>query len=298
MKINKSLIADSALLLVAIVWGSGFVVMKNALADLTPYYIMAIRFTIAALILIVLYHKKLKQIQRRDLISGGIVGFFLFTAFAAQSVGLQYTTASKQAFLTGINVVMVPFLYWMVNRKRPDNYEFSATFIAVLGVGLLTLNGGALVLGYGDVLTLLCAVLFAAHITATGYFAAERDPYVLATLQIVVAAVLSVIFALSFETAPETLTPNALFGTVYLGLFSTCMAFLFQTVAQKYTTSTHAALILCTEALFGTLLSVWFLKEVLSGKMIVGCVMIFLAIVTAETKWKFLIPNRNGKEAA
>jgi drug/metabolite transporter (DMT)-like permease len=284
---KKTLYADLSLLLVAIIWGSGFVVTKNALDHVTPYYLLFFRFIAATIILSIVFFKKIKEASKQDIKAGIIIGLFLFAAFATQTVGLQYTEAGKQAFITATNVVMVPFIYWIISKKRPDKFDLAAAFLCLVGIGILSLNDD-LTMGYGDILTLLCAVMFALHISSTGYFAKELDPYVITIVQFLVASILSLIFALLFEGTNIKLGSNTIFPILYLAIFSTMTAFLIQTVAQKYTSSTHAAIILSLEAVFGSTFSIIFLKEPLTIRFFIGCVAILMSVITSETKWEFL----------
>ncbi|MBB6215295.1 drug/metabolite transporter (DMT)-like permease [Anaerosolibacter carboniphilus] len=286
-KKNKNLYADLSLLLVALIWGSGFVATKHALNTITPYYMMTFRFTIACLLMAIVFYKRLKSAKFQDFKAGTVIGLFLFVAFAAQTVGLQYTTAGKQAFLTGTNVVIVPFLYWIVKKNRPDKYNLTAAFLCFCGIGLLTLSE-SLSINLGDLLTLVCAFFFACHIVSIGYFAEHHDPIVLTIVQLGISAVLSFAASLLLETAPQNVPTDTILAVLYLGVFSTLVAFLIQNVAQKYTTPTHAAIILSLESVFGTILSTILLKELFTVKMFFGCVIIFVAILTAETKWEFL----------
>jgi len=284
---KKSILADISLLLVALVWGGGFIAVKGALDSITPFYIMAMRFGISVIIMLFIFRKKIKQITKNDLFVGTGVGLLLFLGFAAQTVGMNYTTAGKNAFLTGTNVVIVPFLYWAISKKRPDAYSLISAFLCFIGIGMLTLGEG-LTLSLGDSLTLVCAVFFAAHIVAVGFFAQKVDVILLVIIQLGVAAVFSIIAALIFEPMPQPLNSNTIFAIGYLGIFSTMIAFLTQNIAQKYTSSTHAAIILCLESVFGSILSVLMLHEIFTSKMILGCLTIFIAIITTETKWNFL----------
>ncbi|MEW9096775.1 MAG: DMT family transporter [Clostridiaceae bacterium] len=287
---NKALIADLSLLFVAIIWGSGFVATKNALDAYSPYFIIASRFSIACLFIGVIFAKKIKSINKKDIFAGSIIGFFLFLGFATQTVGLQYTTAAKQSFLTGTNVVMVPFIYWIVKKQKPDIYNLTATFLCLIGIGFLTFEG-SLHINLGDGLTLMCALFFACHIVSVGYFAEKHDPIILTFIQFLVASILSIISVFIFNELPPSFSREGLFPILYLGLFSTLLAFLIQNVSQKFTTPTHAAIILCLESVFGSLLSCFLLGESFTYKMLIGCVVIFLAIITAETKWEFLKPT-------
>jgi len=285
---KNNLYADLSLLLVAIIWGSGFVASKNALNSMPPIYINAIRFTLPFIILSTIFWKKVKIINSKDLKSGGIIGLFLFIAFATQTIGLKYTTASKQAFLTGINVVIVPFLFWAIKNKKPDRYNMIATFLCLIGIGFLTLQENFSI-NLGDGLTLICALFFACHIVSIGVFAENHDPIILTIIQFGVAALLSIICALSFENMPKIITTKSFYSILYLAIFSTLIAFLIQNIAQKYTTPTHAAIILSLESVFGCLLSVLLLRDLFTIKMVIGCTMVFAAIITAETKWKFML---------
>lgn len=284
---KKTIYADLALLFVAIVWGSGFVVTKNALEHLTPMYLVFYRFTIASVLLGIIMHKRLLKAEKKDIKAGIIIGVFLFGGFAFQTVGLQYTEAGRQAFITATYVVMVPFLYWLIAKKKPDNFEIFAAFLCTIGIGVLSLEKN-LSMGYGEFLTLLCAVMFALHVASIGYFAPKSDTIVIAVVQLATTAVLSLILALFTEGVNFGIDKAALSGILYLGIFSSMLAFLIQTMAQKYTTSTHAAIILSLEAVFGSLLGIILLNEGITVKFLVGCAAILISVITSETKWKFL----------
>ncbi|MBU3175428.1 DMT family transporter [Clostridium estertheticum] len=284
---EKSILADMSLLIVALIWGGGFIAVKDALDSVSPFYIMAIRFSISVLIMLLVFRKKIKYITKNYLFIGTIVGLLLFLGFAAQTIGMKYTTAGKNAFLTGTNVVIVPFLYWIISKKRPDAFSLISAFLCFIGIGMLTLDSG-IHIGLGDGLTLLCAVFYAAHIVSVGFFARKVDVILLVIIQLGACALFSIIAALIFEPMPQSLNSGTIFALIYLGVFSTMLAFIVQNVAQKYTTSTHAAIILCLESVFGCILSVVMLHEIFTSKMILGCLTIFLAIITTETKWKFL----------
>jgi drug/metabolite transporter (DMT)-like permease len=289
---KKTLYADLSLLLVAVVWGSGFVVTKNALDHVTPYYLLFFRFIISTIILSVIFFKKIRKASIKDIKAGVIIGLFLFAGFAMQTVGLQYTEAGKQAFITATNVVMVPFIYWGISKKRPDKFDVAAAFLCLVGIGILSLNSN-LSMGYGDFLTFLCAIMFACHISSTGYFAKESDPYVISIVQLGTAGILSFIFAILFEGTKTNIQSQTLVPILYLSLFSTMLAFLVQTVAQKYTNSTHAAIILSLEAVFGSTFAIIFLKEPFTVRFLIGCMAILISVITSETKWEFLKLKRD-----
>jgi drug/metabolite transporter (DMT)-like permease len=289
---RKSLYADLSLLLVAIIWGSGFVVTKNALDHMGPYYLLALRFSLATILFSLVFFKRIKNANIKDIKSGAIVGIFLFGGFATQTVGLNYTTAGKQAFITATNVVMVPFIYWALSKKKPDNYDILGAILCFVGIGVLSLDGGTTI-NYGDFLTLICAVFFALHISSVGYFAKDSDALVLTVVQFATAAVLSIVCLLIFEPGTIKIHQETIFPILYLGIISTLIAFLIQNVAQKYTTSTHTAIILSLESVFGSLLSLIFLKEPFTFRFLIGCLAILISVIISETKLKFLKPQRN-----
>ncbi|MFZ7132738.1 MAG: DMT family transporter [Eubacteriales bacterium] len=288
--IKKNIVAaDLGLFITALVWGSGFVAVKSALDNLSPMYIMISRFGLAWIFIMVVFHKKLKQVKRTDLKPGIIIGSFLFLGFATQTIGLQYTLAGKQAFLTGTNVVMVPFIFWLVKKEKTDIYNLVSAFLMFIGIGLLTLNhtlGAGL--NKGDLLTLLCAFFFACHIVSIGIYVRKYDPIILTMIQFGVTCILSVIWMGLFEDFNLFIPTDGLFEIIFLACFSTFLAFLLQNICQKHTTPSHAAIILSQESFIGSILSILLLGDIFTSKMIIGCIMIFLAIITAETKWNFI----------
>lgn len=292
---KNSLFADISLLLVAIIWGGGFIAVKDSLNAITPFYQMALRFGISTILMYLVFYKRVKRINKTQFKNGAIIGVFLFLGFAFQTVGINYTSAGKSAFLTAVYVVLVPFLQWLIMKRRPDNYSLTGALICLVGISLLTLQGG-FSLGYGDSLTLICAFAFAGQILAIGKYVEMDDPLILTVVQLGVAAVLSLLVALFFEPIPTGMNLRAMGSILYLAIFSTTLAFLIQNIAQKYTTSTHAAIILSLESFFGAVFSVLFFKEIFTLAMVLGCGLIFIAIVTTETKLEFLRKNKSEDE--
>lgn len=287
MDYMRKYIGEIGLIITAIIWGSGFVASAVSLEYYTPYQILAGRFLVGVIILCVLFYKRLKNIEKSTLIKGTILGLFLYIAFVLQTVGLQYTTPSKNAFLTAVNVVIVPFIGFLLYKRKIDMFELVGAVTALVGVAVISLKFSSEI-NVGDLLTLCCAVGFAFHIFYTAKFVKEEDAVLLTIVQMVIAAVISwmvVIFKgeTSFSVESEGLLP-----LLYLGIFSTTIAYLLQTVAQKYITDTKAAIILSTEAFWGMAFSVAILSEVMTTKMIIGAVLILGAIIISETKFGFL----------
>ncbi|MGI6070334.1 MAG: DMT family transporter [Blautia sp.] len=292
-------LASLGMLLTAVIWGFAFVVVKNSLDLIPPTYMLAFRFTIAAGVLALVFWRRLKRLTKEILAEGVILGVFLFVSYLFQTIGCQYTTAGKNAFLTTIYVVIVPFLHWLLNKKRPDVYCVAAAFLAILGIGLLSLQGD-LSIQIGDVLTLICGFGFALHMIYIDRYAKRHDPIVLTVLQLATSAVLGWVLAPVMDGGfpAGAFQQEIVVGMLYLGILSTMVGFFLQNVCQKYTTPNVASLLLSMESVFGALFSVIFLGEYLSKRMVAGCVLIFLAIILAETKFSFLpVKKRKGRVA-
>ncbi|MGE7842619.1 DMT family transporter [Lysinibacillus sp. NPDC093712] len=279
----KQYIADGMLLTTAIVWGSGFVITAIALEYLTAYQVMAGRFLLASIILTVIFGYKLKKATKSVVWKGVLLGTILYIAFALQTVGLQYTTPSKNAFLTAVNVIVVPLIAYAVYKRRIDGYEIIGSIIAIVGIGCLSLQG-SLTMNIGDALSLACAVAFAFDIFCTNLFVQKEDAIALTIIQFITASAIGILVVVSQGDIPASLEKEAIYSLIYLGIFSTTIAYLFQNVANQYTSATKAAIILSTESFFGMVLSVIFLHEVLTSQMVIGAVLILLAILIAEVK--------------
>lgn len=300
--INKNKIkylASFGLLLASIIWGGAYVAVMSSLDMIPPLYVMAIRFTIALIGLSLVFFKRLKKITKGDLIAGIVLGVLMFMSYIFQTYGLKYTTASKNAFLTTSYVVMVPFLNWMISRKKPDSYGIFAAFLAIVGIGFLSLQGD-MSINPGDLLTLMCGVFFALHLIYIDRFTVKSDPIILTVLQIGVSGILSWICAPLVDGALPSIQggqamSELVMSLLYLGIASTMVGFLLQNIGQKYTEPSTAALLLSMESVFGVLFSVLMLGEVLSVRMAYGCILIFVAIIISETKLEFLQGRRLKK---
>lgn len=293
---KRLVLADLALFLVAIIWGGGFIVIKDSLSIITPLFLMAIRFGLAAVVVGLVFHKRLKRISRTDMTSGGVVGVFLFLAFAVQTIGLQYTDASTQAFLTATNVVFVPFISFFWLKTKPDVNSVVGSVLTLIGIGFITLSNG-FSMGLGDSLSLLGAVFFALHFISIGYFAPEMDTVVLSFVQIAVAAVAMTIVAFVFEPLPSALPLKFWMGIGYQVIFATVGCLLIQNAAQKYTTTTHASIIVSLEAVFATIFGILLLGENLTLNKVIGFTCVFAAILLIESNIE-LFGSKSNKDTA
>lgn len=276
-------IADLTLLLVAILWGTTFAVTKDSLNYANPIYIIAIRFVVGFLLMAIIFWKKAVNIQKYELKGGALVGIILFFAFLIQVIGLRFTTASKQSFIAGIFVVIVPFLSWILYSKRPDLRTFIGAIVCFIGLSLLTIEKGFNI-SFGDSISIFSSFLFGAHIITNGYFAQRQDVVKLTIIQFGVVGVLASTAALIFVPLPKTMGMHGLLSILYLGVFCTGLAYFMQTLGQKYTLPTHAALILSMESVFGSILAVIMLGESVTIKMVIGCIAILASILISELK--------------
>lgn len=282
----KKSYANILLVIVTIIWGGGFIATDGALDALSPLYIMMIRFMGAAILPCILCFKKLKNLEGYIWRRGLFAGALLFLAFSFQTIGLQYTTPSKNAFLTAVNVVMVPYLLWLYMRKKPNQKEVLASIVCVIGIAFLTLKPDAVGLNIGDMLSIICAFFFATHMIVLERYSRHCDAIVMTALQMLGAGILSTICALLFETPPAQFELSAVGNLAYLIFISTLLAYLLQTFAQRFTTANSASLILSMEALFATLFSFLFLHEELTLYMIFGAALIFCSVIYIEYKPK------------
>lgn len=291
-KKTVSIFASAGLVLTAAIWGFAFVVVKDSLDYIGAVYMIAIRYSIAALVMGLIFIKKWRLLDARYLRHGLLTGIFLFTAYTTQTIGCDYTTAGKNAFLTTVYVILIPLISWALYKKRPGWYVFVAAILSLTGIGLLALGTGDKAgLNLGDGLTLVCGLFYALHIIWTARYNEEGDdPLFLTLLQFIVCALLGWIFAPIYDGAfPAAGLQNSrvILSMLYLGLFSTMLCFSLQNIGLKYVQSSLASLFLSFESVFGVLFSSLFLHEKLTLRMGIGCVLIFIAVVLAETKFEF-----------
>mgnify|MGYP004568183675 CR=1 FL=1 len=288
----KRILPKFALFSAALIWGSSFFIVKNTVDIFPTNFLLAIRFTIGCLLLCVLFPKKLTQLNRTCLWQGIVLGLLIFTAYCIQTIGLTDTTPGKNAFLTAAYCILVPFLYWITDKRRPDLYNFSAAFLCLAGIGLVSFDG-SFSMRFGDAMTLVSALFFAAHIVAGARFGGKSDPILLTILQFGTAAVCSWVLGYTTETFPKEIPLNAALGLLYLAVFATTIALLLQNIGLKYADPTSGAILLSLESVFGVLFSMLFYQERLTLRLGAGFLLIFIAVILSETKLSFLRKKRS-----
>ncbi len=290
---KKSKLADFALLLVAFLWGGGFIAVKDSLDTISPMYLLTIRMGLASATFLFIF-PKIRGITKQDVIKTLPAAIALYSGFALQTTGLQYTDVSKQGFLTATYVVFVPIVLWVFYRKKPKPKVFIGCFIVLVGIALTGLSK-QFSLNYGDSLTLLCAVCFAFHIIFTDFAVQSVDVFKFSFLQFSIACAFFFVSALIFEQPPAVPTFRSAMVLLYMAVFATFLCFVMQTAAQKYTSPSRASIFLSLESVFAAVMGVMMLGEELTVRKVIGFVLIFFAVLLIEVDWKEIFSLKNQR---
>jgi len=272
--------ADLSLLAVTLVWGATFVVVKRAIADLPPFPFLAVRFALAFASLLPLVWARRSRLDRSLLLKAALIGVFLFSGYALQTVGLLYTTASNAGFITGLSVVIVPALVLLATRRLPRPPLLLGIVSATVGLALLSL-GEHFEPNRGDVLVLFCAISFALHIFLVGRYAPEADAVLLTAGQLLVVAILSSLASFAFP-APVHFTGTAWFGILLTAIPATSLAFFIQTKMQQFTTASHTALIFASEPVFSAVFAYLLAGEMLTPRGLAGAALVLFGMLVSE----------------
>jgi len=277
--LSQRLKAELLLVLTAMIWGGTFVVVKDALGHATPLAFLAVRFTLAGVLLFVFMYRG--QLSGAVMARGLLLGIFLFAGYLFQTTGLLYTTPSKSAFITGFSVILVPFLQ-VLHGFRLRTAMVAGAGLGLVGIYLLVLPRGLAAVNRGDVLTLVASCAFAVHIVLVGVYTRRHSFRQLVAIQILAVGLLA------FSSWPLDL-PFRLNWTVGLvaalavtAVLATGLAFSVQNWAQQFTPPSHTALIFALEPVFAALTSWMFLHERLGGRLFVGSALILAGMVISE----------------
>jgi drug/metabolite transporter (DMT)-like permease len=277
----KSARAELALAGITVIWGATFVVVKAALAEVSPLLFLALRFSLAALVLSVIY--------RRGIRPGGIgpgiaAGCLLFAAYVFQTMGLELTTPSKSAFLTGLAIPMVPLVSSLVYKSRPRLFEVTGILVASSGMALMTVPAGGFGMSRGDFLSFLCAVVFALHIVVVSHYSPMIGFETIALLQVATAALLGTAAFPWFKPVRFHATPGVAAAVLITGLLATALAFTVMAWAQQFTSASRAALIFALEPVVAWLTSYLITGEALPARGKAGAGMILAGVLLVELK--------------
>ena len=290
---TQRILADISLLFVALIWGLTFVMVQDAVRAYPVFAFLSVRFLLAFIAMIPVAMLLRRRTEGwgdetklgKQLAAGALIGLFLFIGYGFQTTGLLYTTPAKTGFITGLYVVTVPILGMIFAHERPGKPVWIGVGLAFIGLGLLSLSGVSLQEGVnpGDVLVLFAAISFAGHIFLTGRFAHRMNPLALTLAQLLTVALLAGAVSRLFEP-PVPLIPSGqpLFAAIFTGVLATAAALGVQTVAQRFTTATHTALIFATEPVFAALGSFLLIGERLTPVQLLGGAMILGGMLAAE----------------
>jgi len=277
------------LFLAAIIWGSSFVVVKSSVQGLPPNMLIFLRFSTACVLLSLIFIKQLKKFKKSVLIKGILCGLFLFIGYTLQTIGIVYTTPGKNAFLTAIYCVLVPFLFWGVGKIKPDRYNIIAAVLCLAGIGFIAIDG-TLGINIGDLLTIISGIAFAGHIVFVAMSARNENPILLTIVQFGAVAVFSLFTSLLTEPKINTIafSTQVILEVAYLAVFATAAALLLQIIGQSKVNPSTVSLIVSFEAVFGVLFSIIFFDEKITLRISIGFIFVFIAIIISETKMQFL----------
>lgn len=303
---SKKMQSNILLLITAFIWGSAFVAQKSGMDYIGPFTFNGIRTLIGGLVLIpvifIMDKSKSKEEvtevptdeekakQKKTVLIGGICcGTVLFIASSFQQFGVSYTTAGKAGFITTLYVVVVPILSILL-KKRVRPIMWLCVVLGAIGLYLLCMTDKSFSLAFGDMLVLICAVCFAVHIMTVDYFITKADGVKLSCIQFMTSGILGLICMAIFETPNLEAILDCWMPILYAGVLSSGVGYTFQVIAQKHAEPTVASLIMSLESAFAVLSGTILLGEVMSPREILGCVIIFSAVIISQ------LPERKKKE--
>ena len=283
---KKSTIAKIALFLTAVLWGSTFTFAKIASEVFSASFIIALRFLIASVALLVAAYPQRKQLDKKYLTDGFWMGLSIFFSYFLQVSGLTLDTSpGKSAFLSTTYSVMVPFIYWLVTKDRPKLHHILCVFLCLAGVGILSLSGGW-GMSFGDLITVISGLPYAINIVISSIVCRNRNALLLTTIELWVVTILAWIFVFAGNTFPSEFPIAAVGGIAYMGLLATALCLYLQTYGLKYAEPAIGGMLLSLESVFGVVFSVIIYHEEVTLRMLIGFAVIFIAILLSQRSGK------------
>ncbi|MDD2383326.1 MAG: DMT family transporter [Sulfurospirillaceae bacterium] len=275
--------ADFLLLLVAIAWGSTFFIVQAAVNETPVYTFLFWRFLLAGLIMGLISYKQLHHLTKEVVLAGGLLGLFMFLGYAFQTFGLKYTFSSTVGFITGLNVIVVPFASYLLFKHKASIFSLLGAVIAALGLYFLTLNS-EIGFSLGEFYALICAIMFALHIACTDPLSKKYNIFLLVSIQFLTVALCSLFGGLALEGTVIPPVINSMFinAIVITVIFATIFAFWVQTAMQRFTTAAKTAIIFTMEPVSAGVFGYFFANEVLSSSQLWGAVLIIGGMLLAE----------------
>ncbi len=278
---SRSSKAELILLSITLIWGGTFAVVKFALNDASPLTFLALRFGIASLVFPLIYRKNYFSMDRATLVGGLFLGLLLMVGFAFQTVGLQYTTASKSAFITGLLVAFTPIAQAVIEKRLPGRGNMIGVALVAVGLYLLTSPGGQ---GFniGDILTLFCAISYAIYIVYLDIFSKKHDVSKLTLLQLAATGMLSITVAPLVETMHVHFTAGFMWALLYTSILATVFATYLQTKYQRDTTPVRAAIIFSMEPVLANFIAYFAFGEFVGWVGVFGGALIIAGLLASE----------------
>ncbi len=282
---SKQTRADLMLLIITIFWGASYILTKVGLETLQPFNLTALRFILAFIVSAAVFYKQIFKAEQKTILYAFILAVILFGVFITMTFGLKYTTASNAGFLVSLTVVLIPILSYLFFKQRIERKVVAGVCVAIAGIALLTLNS-QLSIGGGDILCILCALLFALHVVMTGIYTQDVDSIALGVLQLGFVGLFSTGFSLLTETIKLPDSGLSWFVVLSLSILCTAVGYIVQTTAQQYTSATHTGLILSLEPVFSAIFAYAFLGELLTTRGYVGAAILLFGVLIAEVDFK------------
>ena len=280
----KMKLAPWALLVVAMAWGWAFVIMKDAIARQSVSNFLFTRFSVAALVMLIIRPQVVKLFTRELLLRAATAGSFLGAGYIFQTLGLDRTGAAITGFVTGLYIVLTPLFAWLILKEKINRFTWICIGIATIGLGLLSIHG--LTIGFGEILVFCSAIFYALHIIALSRWSSGRDTYAMTVIQLAMCAVLSGLASIpqGYSLPPD----SGVWGVViFTAVFATVIAFIVQTWAQAHMSPTKVAVILTMEVVFAAIFAIIFGGESLTLQSALGGILVVSAmylIVIKESK--------------
>ncbi|HID15810.1 MAG TPA: DMT family transporter [Candidatus Atribacteria bacterium] len=275
---------EIAIIFGTMIWGATFMWVKEGISYLDPIYFIGLRFLLAFIFLLIIFPTK-RNLSKNEIKIGVLIGITLLFAYITQTIGLKYTTISNNAFITGLFVIFVPFVSFLFKEENISLITILGTLMAAMGLYLLSFSGSGIgSINIGDLLTLLCAVLFAVQIVLVGRYTKKYDPVKLLIVQIFTVSILALFISFIMGTYTFSLKYGAIKSITLNAILGTAVAYYIQNKFQHKMPNTKAGLIFSLEPVFAGIFAYIFKGEVLSFTQIIGAALIFLAIVIIQVK--------------
>jgi drug/metabolite transporter (DMT)-like permease len=292
----KKYTGEVALIFNALIWGGTFALIKNALTDVSTLLFLGLRFGLATLIFLPFVYPSLKKTNKKTIIAGSILGLFYFAGFTTQTLGLNITSATKSGFITGTFVIFIPILQFLIEKRKPKWFNVIGVIFVLIGLIMLSSKGNNAIeffkqlgsdFNLGDLLTLICAILFAFQVVYVDVFTKKYDYLPMVFIQLLITGLggfllTFILSATSVEQVKFVMNSNVIISILYTAIFASILATIIQLKYQKTVSPTKAGIIFSIEPIFAVIFAYFLLTEKISKFGLIGCVLIFMGLIVSE----------------